>query len=122
MSYPNHGISVEVFEEKFSHFACCLGDTLASELGILSHSRPRLITTLKPVPPGTNGGMSIGGTVASIAGGGIIGALMGTTLIVENAKCSAGWGRILFECVGWGMFGGGFGSLVRISTRYQNSD
>ncbi|KAF7355540.1 Integral membrane family protein [Mycena sanguinolenta] len=51
------------------HFACCLGDTLASELGILSSSPPRLITTGKVVPPGTNGGVSVGGTLASFGGG-----------------------------------------------------
>ncbi|TBU41905.1 integral membrane protein DUF92-domain-containing protein, partial [Dichomitus squalens] len=48
------------------HFACCLGDTLASELGILSRSRPILISTLKPVPPETNGGLSVVGTLASV--------------------------------------------------------
>ncbi|TBU36320.1 integral membrane protein DUF92-domain-containing protein, partial [Dichomitus squalens] len=51
------------------HFACCLGDTLASELGILSRSPPILITTLKRVPPGTNGGLSVLGTLASVGGG-----------------------------------------------------
>ncbi|KDR66176.1 hypothetical protein GALMADRAFT_81162 [Galerina marginata CBS 339.88] len=94
------------------HFACCLGDTLASELGILSRSRPRLITTLKAVPPGTNGAMSFGGTVASIVGGGVVGTLVGVTLVLENAKCSEGWSHILFESVCWGMCWGGFGSLV----------
>ncbi|KAF9554230.1 hypothetical protein CPC08DRAFT_696892 [Agrocybe pediades] len=108
----SNGWSRTLMFVSLGHFGCCLGDTVASELGILSRSRPRLITTLKPVPPGTNGGMSTVGTLASIIGGGIIGALMGTTLIVENAKCREGWGTILFECVGWGMFSGGFGSLV----------
>ncbi|KAH9475375.1 Transmembrane protein 19 [Psilocybe cubensis] len=91
------------------HFACCLGDTLASELGILSPSPPRLITTLKTVPPGTNGAMSVGGTVASIAGGGIVGALMGAALVLENGQCGRG---AVFELVAWGMCGGGIGSLV----------
>jgi len=49
-------------------FGCCLGDTLASELGILSKSKPILITTLRQVPPGTNGAMSLLGTAVSIIG------------------------------------------------------
>jgi uncharacterized protein (TIGR00297 family) len=95
------------------HFACCLGDTLASELGVLSKSKPRLITTLKPVPPGTNGAISLVGTVASIAGGALVGLLTGITLILENAKCNRETvGYLLFETIAWGMFAGLFGSLV----------
>lgn len=52
-------------------FACCAGDTYASELGILSKSPPRMVTKLwKVAQPGTNGGVSALGAVAS-AGGGI---------------------------------------------------
>ena len=95
------------------HFACCLGDTLASELGILSKSKPLLITTLKPVPPGTNGAISLIGTIASIVGGALVGLLTGITLILENAQCSReAAGYLLFETVAWGMFAGLFGSLV----------
>ncbi|KAF8887035.1 integral membrane protein DUF92-domain-containing protein [Gymnopilus junonius] len=94
------------------HFACCLGDTLASELGILSRSRPRLVTTLKAVPPGTNGAISTGGTVASIVGGGLVGLMVGLTLVLENTRCAGSWGSMVFETVGWGMCGGGLGSLV----------
>ena len=92
------------------HFACCLGDTLASELGILSKGKPRLITTLKHVPPGTNGAMSVGGTVASVAGGAFVGALTGVTLILENRSCVA---NVLGECISLGALFGGLGSLVR---------
>ncbi|KAG8851035.1 hypothetical protein FRB96_009517 [Tulasnella sp. 330] len=69
------------------HFACCLGDTLASEIGILSKSNPFLITTFKRVPPGTNGALSALGTTASAAGGLIMGLTFAITLLIENSTC-----------------------------------
>ena len=51
--------------------ATATADTLASEIGVL-HT-PRLITSLKKVPPGTDGAVSILGTAAGIAGAGVIG-------------------------------------------------
>jgi uncharacterized protein (TIGR00297 family) len=57
------------------HYSCCNGDTWASEIGILSKSKPRLITNWKQVPAGTNGGITLLGLVASIAGGTFIGII-----------------------------------------------
>ncbi|KAI6008703.1 integral membrane protein DUF92-domain-containing protein [Pisolithus orientalis] len=86
-------------------FACCLGDTLASELGILSTSRPILITTLKPVPPGTNGAISVGGTLASVVGGCVVGLTLFASLVAD-------WMGILPSLVLWGTAAGVLGSML----------
>ncbi len=52
--------------------SAALADTLSSEIGILSKEDPRLITNLsKSVPPGTNGAVSLLGTLASVGGAAI---------------------------------------------------
>lgn len=51
--------------------ATVTGDTLSSEIGLLSKNKPVLITNLRPVPVGTHGGVSLLGEV-----GGFIGALV----------------------------------------------
>jgi uncharacterized protein (TIGR00297 family) len=49
-------------------------DTWATELGVLNPTSPRLITDLrKVVEKGTSGGVSLVGTLASLAGAGLIG-------------------------------------------------
>lgn len=48
-------------------------DTWATEIGVLSPTLPRMMTTWKRVPAGTSGGVSLVGTAATFAGGAVIG-------------------------------------------------
>lgn len=52
--------------------ATATGDTLASEIGATYKGEPRMITTLKKVKPGTDGGVSTLGELAAIFGASVI--------------------------------------------------
>lgn len=73
-----------------ANYAAVAADTFSSELGILSKSHPRLITspTLRKVPPGTNGGVTLTGTLAGLLGSTL---LVGSSMLLLPA-CGEGEG------------------------------
>jgi uncharacterized protein (TIGR00297 family) len=66
-------------------FAAKLGDTFGSEIGKRWGRHTFLITTLQPVPPGTEGAISVEGTLASLLGS----ALM--ALVMMQLGVLSGW-------------------------------
>ena len=75
-------------------YACCCANTWSSEVGIAAKAPPRLVTTWRRVPPGTNGGVSALGTAAAA----VSGALVGCTFMA---------GALLPRLLGLGDLGGG---------------
>ncbi|WP_299331602.1 DUF92 domain-containing protein [Haloplanus sp.] len=67
--------------------AAAMSDTLSSEIGVL-FDRPRLITTLEHVDPGTDGGITWQGYLVGVAGAGII-AVVAVALFVFNRPALA---------------------------------
>lgn len=97
-----------------SNYAAVAADTFSSELGILSKSKPRLITslTLREVPPGTNGGVTATGLGAGILGSFIVSA---TSAAVLPFCASAGIKeRVLWTVAmtAWGTLGSVLDSVL----------
>jgi uncharacterized protein (TIGR00297 family) len=55
--------------------ATAAADTCSSEIGKAYGRRTFLITTLQPVPPGTEGAVSLEGTLGAVMGAGVVGGL-----------------------------------------------
>ncbi len=68
--YPEYAFIFEL--AFFGAISAALADTLSSEIGYYSKSKPRLITSLKQVPAGTDGGITLVGELAGLLGGLII--------------------------------------------------
>ena len=75
-------------------------DTLASEIGSLD-SRTRSIINLEAVPAGTNGGMSVTGTFAALAGAALIGFLSVSLSSITDVEIPLLTLMIAVTAIGW---------------------
>jgi uncharacterized protein (TIGR00297 family) len=101
--YGVYGNDVFIFAF-IASVATANGDTLASEIGETSRSKPRMITTLKEIEPGVDGGITPLGEAASLAGAVIIGLL-------ATGMGMAGVSGIVVAAIG-GFMGTNFDSLL----------
>jgi uncharacterized protein (TIGR00297 family) len=100
-------------------FATVNADTWATELGVLSKSKPRLITNLrKSVEPGTSGGISLVGLIAAIAGASFISLITIFMLFAGPCLTSSACNNLPYEALKLPLFwfaalivGGLIGSL-----------
>ena len=72
-------------------FSAKLADTFGSEIGKRWGRHTVLITTLRPVPPGTEGAVSLEGTAASLAGALLMGLVMLSLGLISGP---AAWGLV----------------------------
>lgn len=70
----------EIFAAAFvASLGAAFADTAESEVGQIARRTPRLVTNLRKVPPGTDGAVSMPGTLAGLAAAGIT-VLLGLAL------------------------------------------
>jgi uncharacterized protein (TIGR00297 family) len=83
---PGRPLDPALFRFLFAgSLAAAMADTLSSEVGGLFDG-PRLVTTLEPVPPGTDGGVTWQGTAAGVVGAAAVG---GVSLLLLGTGVSA---------------------------------
>jgi uncharacterized protein (TIGR00297 family) len=70
-------------------YAAATADTWATEIGTLARQQPRSILTLRPIPTGLSGGITLPGTLAEVAGA----VWIGIVAMPAIALAYIGWGQ-----------------------------
>ncbi|QNI33103.1 DUF92 domain-containing protein [Alloacidobacterium dinghuense] len=92
-------------------------DTLSSELGQVFGGQPLLITTLKPVPVGTDGGVTLAGTAI-----GCIGAAIVTAVAAMTFRLNVSQGAVIFSSAILGLFADSLFGAVFERRGWLNND
>jgi uncharacterized protein (TIGR00297 family) len=100
----SHAAPALLFAMGLAALAEAAADTVSSEVGQVLGGWPRMITTLRTVEPGTDGGVSLVGTLAGVAAAGVV-AAGGTLALGGNSA------MFWISCAG-GVFGLFFDSLL----------
>jgi uncharacterized protein (TIGR00297 family) len=82
--------------------AASAADTWATEIGTAFGGEPRSILTLKPVPPGSSGGVSIAGTTAALGGAtavALVALILGTPVHTCIAAAVGGFAGAIIDSV-----------------------
>ena len=95
--------------------AAATADTWATEIGVLSRTSPRIVTTWRHVRAGTSGGVTTLGTVAALLGAGLIGLTAIAVLVAydyESMIVLIGMPSFHYGAVLLVAFMGGLGGMV----------
>lgn len=84
-------------------------DTWATELGVLNPTPPRLVTSGKPVERGTSGAVSVGGSLAALAGAALV---AGIAAVFTAGQIGGSAGRLFVAATAGGLAGSFFDSLL----------
>ncbi|HEV2214946.1 MAG TPA: DUF92 domain-containing protein [Terracidiphilus sp.] len=101
MQFASPGL---LFAPGLAALAEAAADTLSSELGQLLRAQPRMLTTLRVAPPGTDGAISPGGTLA--------GTLAAALVAAAGAFALAGGYPLFLLSLAGALFGLFFDSLL----------
>ncbi|ESP88443.1 DUF92 domain-containing protein [Candidatus Halobonum tyrrellensis] len=87
LGWPVHDLLAFAFA---GSLAAAMADTLSSEFGGLFDD-PRLVTTLEPVDPGTDGAVTWQGELAGVVGAALVGAIAAVLMPVGSATTGVGF-------------------------------
>lgn len=113
-----------IFAAFLGALATVTSDTWATEIGVLSTQMPRLISSGRPVPAGTSGGVTALGTATAFLGAAFIGVMAAVLLAFAAALPGLGldslgkllppskWGALVLVTAISGLAGSSFDSLL----------
>ncbi|KAJ4456972.1 putative protein PGR [Paratrimastix pyriformis] len=106
------------------HFSCAAADTFGSEIGVLASGFPRLSLPPFPrVPPGTNGGMTLVGTISGVFGAILVGiSHVMLTVFLRGLPTGFEMAYVILSCAVAGTLGSIIDSVLGASLQFSGWD